>query len=383
MSSQNAAFAALCPVGLEKVLAQELSRIGVEAQSRTAGRIIFRADAQGVARALCSLRTADRVLAAPGSFHAPDFDALFEGVRALPWERWIGKNDRVTIVRVRSRSSTLGAQTSIQSVAHKAIYERLGKIYRVSRLAETGPVREVRIYLDDDLCSPFVDLSGEPLYKRGWRTESVEAPLRETVAAGLLFLTGWTRKRPLRDPFCGGGTIAIEAALWARDEAPNFRRSFAWETMPSFEPGALKEIRMELRERIRGDITADILGSDTDENALRVARANANRAGVPHMVRFEKRAMEDSSAGGAEHGLILSDPPYGLRMGTEQEAEEIWRKAGGLRQRYPGWSYGFIVNREDFPSFFGARPSSSRVVLAGAEKLWFHWYPAGGPGGKS
>lgn len=383
MPNPNAAFAAICPVGLEKVLAQELSRIGSKSQSRSPGRLLFQADARGVARALCTLRTADRLLAAPGNFHAPDFDSLYEGMRALPWEHWIGKGDRVTIVRVRTRASKLEAQTSIQSVAHKAIYERLGRIYRVSRLAETGPEREIRIYMDDDLCSPFVDLSGAPLYKRGWRTESVEAPMRETVAAGLLFLSGWTRKRPLRDPFCGGGTIAIEAAHWARDEAPNLRRPFAWETMPSFEPAALKEVRGELEARIRRDVTADIRGSDLDDRAIKIAGANARRAGVTDLVRFEKRDMEETSSEGLEDGLILANPPYGLRMGNEEEAEAVWKAAGGLRDRYPGWSFGFIANREDFPTFFGARPVSSRPILAGAEKLYFHWYPAKNPPKKS
>ncbi len=376
MPNPDAALAAICPVGLEKVLSQELSRIGIDAESRSPGRIGFRADPRGIARALCSLRTADRLLAAPGGFHAPDFDSLYEGMRALPWERWIGRDDRVTIVRVRSHSSALEAQTSVQSVAHKAIYERLGRVYRQSRMPETGPEREIRIYLEDDLCTPLVDLSGDPLYKRGWRTESVDAPLRETVAAGLLFLSGWTRKRPLRDPFCGGGTIAVEAALWARDEAPNLRRSFAWETMPSFDAAALRETRGELESRIRRDIRADIQGSDRDERAVAIARAGARRAGVGDLVRFDRLEMEESSSGGIPEGLVLANPPYGIRMGTEAEAEETWRRAAGLRERYPGWSFGFIANREDFPSHFGARPASSRTILAGAEKLWFHWFPA-------
>ncbi len=376
MPNPHDAYAAICPVGLEKVLAQELSRIGIEAESRSPGRIGFRSDPGGVARALCSLRTADRLLAAPGSFHAPDFDSLYEGMRALPWERWIGRDDRMTIVRVRSHSSALEAQTSVQAVAHKAVYERLGRIYRQSRMPETGPEREVRVYLEDDLCTPLVDLSGDPLYKRGWRTESVDAPLRETVAAGLLFLSGWTRKRPLRDPFCGGGTIAVEAALWARDEAPNLRRSFAWETMPSFDAAALREVRADLEARIRRDIRADILGSDRDEGAVAIARANARRAGVGDLVRFERLDMEDSASEGIPEGLVLANPPYGLRMGTEAEAETVWRNAAGLRDRYPGWSFGFIANREDFPAFFGTRPASSRAILAGAEKLWFHWFPA-------
>ncbi len=383
MPTPSEPLAALCPVGLEKVLIQELSRMEIDAESRDPGRVGFRADPRGTARALCSLRTADRLLAAPGSFHARDFDSLFEGMRSLPWERWVGRTDRVTIVRVRSRGSALEAQTSVQAVAHKGIYDRLGRVYRVSRMPETGPTREVRVYLEDDLCTPLLDLSGDPLYKRGWRTESVEAPLRETVAAGLLFLSGWTRKRPLRDPFCGGGTLAVEAALWARDEAPNLRRRFAWETMPSFDPAALREIRGELEARIRRDIRADILGTDRDDTAVAVARANARRAGVGDLARFERLDMEESASGGLLEGLVLANPPYGLRMGTEAEAEETWRKAAGLRERYPGWSFGFITNREDFPSHFGIRASSSRSILAGSEKLWFHWFPAASGSGRN
>jgi len=141
---------------------------------------------------------------------------------------------------------------------------------------------------------------------------------------------------------------------------------------------ALKEVRAELTERIRKDISVDILGSDTDDRAIHIAKANAQRAGVQNLVRFELSAMEESAANGVENGLLLANPPYGLRMGTEEEAKAAWKLSGGLRERYSGWSFGFIANREDFPSFFGARPVSSRTVLAGAEKLWFHWYPADG-----
>ncbi|HSV56730.1 MAG TPA: hypothetical protein VLH39_06440, partial [Magnetospirillaceae bacterium] len=353
MAKPDAAYAAICPVGLEKVLSRELSLLGLQPETRVPGRLSFRADTPGLARALCSLRTADRILAAPGGFHAPDFDSLFEGMRALPWERWIGKSERPVIVRVRSRFSALQAQTSIQSVAHKAIFERLSSAWRVARHSDVGTAREVRIYFDDDLCTPLVDLSGEPLYRRGWRTESVYAPLRETVAAGLLFLAGWTRKRPLRDPFCGSGTIAVEAALWARDEAPNLRRRFAWETMPCSDPGALRDVRAELEARIRRDVRADILGSDRDEGAAAIALANARRAGVEGLARFERLDMEEASAGVAAEGLVLSNPPYGLRVGTEAEARDVWRRASGLRDRFPGWSLGFVANREDFPVYFG------------------------------
>jgi len=368
---------AFCPVGLERILAEEARRLGLVPSDRSAGRVTLSADGRGLALGLMALRTADRLLLRVASFDAPDFDSLFEGVRKLPWERWAAREDKVSVGKVRSRDSRLSASTAVQSVVHKAVYARLGQAYKTSRLPETGAEREIRVDLEDDRCEILVDLSGEALSKRGWRTEAVEAPLRETVAAGLLFLSGWTRKLPLRDPYCGSGTIAIEAALYALDKAPNLNRAFAWQGMPCFEKAPFESAREELSKRVRNDVMVDIVGSDRDPAAVGIASRNAERAGVGGFVRFAKSEAADlAPKEGQKPGVIFGNPPYGLRIGSREEAEASWREAGSLRERFPGWSLGFIVNAEDFPAIFGAKPATSRKIAAGNEPLWFHWFPA-------
>ena len=189
---------ALCALGLEKVLNNELGKIGLEVAGRAPGRVFFRADLKGLFRANLELRTAERILLVAARYAAPDFDALFEGARRPVWERFFHREDRLVIERVRSRESRLEAQTSIQSVVHKAIYERLGKFYKIGRLPETGRTRSLRVYLERDECVIGLDLSGEALHKRGWRKAAGEAPLKETVAAGVLLLAGWNRRLPLQ-----------------------------------------------------------------------------------------------------------------------------------------------------------------------------------------
>ena len=193
-------LSAACAVGLERVLAGELERLGLNEDGRSAGRVAFTTDSAGIARALVGLRTADRVFLELGSFPAPDFDALFEGIRSLPWERWVGKQDRLVVEKARSLRSALAAQTALQSVAQKAAYERLCAQYRVSRMPDTGTAVATRLRLEDNRATIELDLCGSPLSKRGYRRSPTEAPLKETVAAAVLFLSGWRRSYPCTTP---------------------------------------------------------------------------------------------------------------------------------------------------------------------------------------
>lgn len=378
--SQHLVCIALCALGLEKTVENELKRMGLSIDSREHGRIRFLADAASAFKANVQLRTAERVLVELACFPAPNFDDLFEGARATPWELFFQKGDRLVIERVRTRNSALASQTAIQSTVHKAAYERLMGKYKLAHMEEDGEKRMARVLLEGDICSIGLDLSGEALHKRGYRKEGSEAPLKETIAASLLFSAGWNRRFPFYDPFCGSGTIAIEAALYAIDAAPGLKRSFAIETMPFFPKETAARIRAELGERIKRDVLVRIAGSDIDPRVLAAAKANAARAGVADILCFFEGRVEDAGPDslpfGASEGLvIIGNPPYGRRLGDRESARAVWTAAGGLRERFPEASMGFITDEEDFPKSFGAYPAHSRKIRNGADELYFAWYP--------
>ena len=378
---------ALCALGLEKVCRNELERIGLAVEGTEPGRVRFAlAPAGGAAggaatlmRANLCLRVAERVLIEAGRFHAENFDELFESVIALPWELYFRRDDRLVIERVRLHDSKLAAQTSVQSVVHKAVYERLGKVYNLGHLPESGESRSLRVYIDSDRCVLGLDSSGDALHKRGYRRSTGEAPLKETIAAGVLFLAGWSRRSPLLDPFCGSGTIAVEAALFAMDRAPGLGRAFALESFPFALEGGGKSVSDEVeaaKARVRRDADFRIVASDDDPRALESARANAARAGVAAGIEFRKAKAEEALPP-YEAGHLLCNPPYGERLGSVEEAEALYRRLGETAERFSGWGLGFVTNRFDFGDFFGRYAPTAKLIVNGAEEQWFHWYPAG------
>jgi putative N6-adenine-specific DNA methylase len=370
---------AICALGLEKVCQNEIERIGLQVAGREPGRVRFslgESAGASLMRANLCLRTAERVLVEAGRFRALDFDQLFETVRALPWELYFRREDRLVIERVRIKSSQLAAQTSVQSVVHKAVYERLLAVYKIVRMPETGAERGLRVYLDTDDCLLGLDSSGDPLHKRGYRLAVAQAPLKETIAAGILFLSGWNRRQALLDPFCGSGTIAVEAALFAMDRAPGLGRAFALEDMPFAIGRTLSDETEAAKARVRRDAEFRITGSDADPRALEAARANAARAGVAAGLELRLGKAEDAKPD-YEVGSLLCNPPYGERLGTVEEAEATYRALGEMSARFSGWGLGFVTNRPDFGDYFGRYAPAARKVINGAEEQWFHWYPAG------
>jgi putative N6-adenine-specific DNA methylase len=261
-------------------------------------------------------------------------------------------------------------------VVHKAVYERLGKAYGIQRLPETGREGSARVYLEGDECLIGLDTSGEALHKRGYRRSTVEAPLKETLAAGCLLLSGWNRRIPLIDPFCGSGTILIEAALFALDIAPGLGRSFALEDMPLADAAVFKAEREAAKARVRSDEELSLAGSDIDESALAAAKANAERAGVGAHIAWKRGKAEDSQPP-VPSGYLLCNPPYGNRLGSEEEAEALYRRLGELAPAFKGWGLGFVTNRPDFGNFFGRRATAEHKMVNGAEEQWFHWFPPG------
>lgn len=365
-------ISASCAVGIERVASAELERLGLVPESRSAGRVNFRADNIGLAKALVGLRTVDRLFLEVASFEARDFDQLFEGYKVIPWERWVGPQDRLVIEKARSLRSTLSAQNAIQAIAQKGAYERLCTGYQVARMPETGAIVSTRVRIERDVATVELDLCGDPLSRRGYRKTPTEAPLKESVAAAVLFMSGWRRSFALYDPFCGSGTIPIEAALYAFDIAPGLGRSFAWERMPDGGSRDVALAKEQARNAVRADREVMIAGSDADQASLNAALSNAGLAGVAQRIRFFK-AKAESAAPFAERGFVVTDPPYGKRLGTPEAADALYSSLGTFAERFRRWELCFVVDREEFGSFAAGRSDDgwkkSRIV-DGAETRW-------------
>ncbi len=382
-------LAALCAVGAEKVLANEIKQLGYVPVSHAPGRVVFTGNDESVYRTNIWLRTADRVYLQAASFPASDFDALFEGVKAVRWQDYFPKQVRVVVDKVRTFRSTLSSEHSVQAVVHKAIYSRLGEAWHMTSLPETGEQASVRVYIEKDTAFVLLDLSGQPLHRRGYRTAGGEAPIRETLAAVLLQLMCWKRKTPLHDPFCGSGTIPIEAALYAYNIAPGLGRSFAFEQLSFFDAGLYAEVRRDAASQIRPDCLARITGSDIDPAAVRRAQANAERALVTagrvlQTIGSDARIPRpDFICSGFqelavpyETGLLIGNPPYGERLGSVPEAEMIYRGMSSLFGSFAGWSMGFITDKNGFESCIGRKAQRKKSLKSGNLDTVFYMYDA-------
>ncbi|MDR0443957.1 MAG: class I SAM-dependent RNA methyltransferase [Treponema sp.] len=384
---------ALCAVGAEKVTSNELRKLDIKVEDSLYGRVRFRTDTAGLYRALMGLRAADRVLLEAAFFKAEDFDALFEGAGAAAWERIVPKGMGLKVVKVRTNRSRLKAETTIQSMVHKAAAQRLCGKYKTSRLPEDGKTAEMRVYIEKDTVSLLVDLSGEPLFKRGYRSEGGIAPLRETTAAAMLLLSGWKRKFPLYDPFCGSGTILIEAAMYAWDMAPGLGRNFAMEDLLIADHKIEQAVREELRGKIDFERLVRIAGSDEDARSVSIASSNIARLrdiaegktpqkGIRSLSQDKKKEimtlktapMRETSAPFSDAGFLVTNPPYGKRLGDQAQAEETYREMGNIGQRFPGWKLALITDHSGFETFFGKKADSCREISNGAIPSYFYQF---------
>ncbi|MDR2194776.1 MAG: class I SAM-dependent RNA methyltransferase [Treponema sp.] len=387
----NTTLTAFCAVGAEKPLSNELRKLGFPVIEGRFGNVRFRSDLAGIYRALMSLRTADRILLETAVFPADTFDTLFEGVRSIPWEDVIPKGAGIRVGKVRTNRSLLTAETAIQAVVHKAAAGRLCEKYKMSRLPETGFVADIRVYIEKNQASVLLDLSGDPLFKRGYRTEGGVAPLRETTAAALLLLANWRRKFPLYDPFCGAGTIAIEAALYAWNMAPCMMRTFAVSGLAFHDDRVEHAVREELRAQIDVNRVIRIYGSDADSRSISIAASNISRAygialgkkppsgiqaalKLPFLPQLTMLPMKDAVAPVDDAGYIITNPPYGVRLGDKTEAEAVYAAMAGLRQRFPRWNLGVITDEPAFESFFGQKADSCTEITNGAKNSYFFQY---------
>ncbi|HVX11345.1 MAG TPA: bifunctional 23S rRNA (guanine(2069)-N(7))-methyltransferase RlmK/23S rRNA (guanine(2445)-N(2))-methyltransferase RlmL [Pirellulales bacterium] len=347
-------------VGVEAVVARELKNLGYDARIRQTGRIAFAGDELAICRANLWLRTADRVLIEIGSFDATDFGQLFDRTFDLPWEAWIDR-DAAFPVNGRSVKSQLSSVPACQKIVKKAIVEKLRKAHRTDELPETGVSYTVEVALLDDRATLTLDTSGPGLHKRGYRRLTAEAQLKETLAAALVLLSFWKPDRPLIDPFCGSGTIAIEAALIGRNLAPGLNRTFAAELFPRIGDRLWAEARAEARGASRPALPIKIIGTDLDEQVLSLARYHAVQAGVAEEIHFQQRDFGNLTSK-KEYGCVICNPPYGERMGDTEELTPLYESIPLVLRRLKTWSHYILTSFADFENLVG-RPADRRRKL--------------------
>lgn len=353
-------------LGLEGVVAEELRRLGMNEVAAENGRVFCSGTEADIPRLNINLRVGARVLVVLGRFRARSFDELFEQTKALNWEDYIPRTGKFP-VKGYSLNSQLHAVSPCQAIVKKAVAARLGQKYGLSELPETGALYQIQFALMKDEAVLMIDTSGQGLYKRGYRAVGVDAPLRETLAAAMVILSRYKGRDAFRDPFCGSGTIAIEAALIAKNRAPGLTRAFSaqkWEWVEhSLWMDAVDEA---ISKEFDGDY--DILGTDIDPRAIQIARSNAEKADVEDLVRFEVAdALEFKVEG--ERGRIVTNPPYGERLMEKREAEELYRGFGKVYAGLPeGWSLSLLSSHTEFERTFGRQADKKRKLYNGMLK---------------
>jgi 23S rRNA (guanine2445-N2)-methyltransferase / 23S rRNA (guanine2069-N7)-methyltransferase len=369
---------ATSPVGLEAVVARELKALGYEARIVQTGRILFQGDESAICRANLWLRTADRVLIRMGEFEAKDFGELFDGTHALEWDRWIPA-DGAFPVNGRSVKSQLSSVPACQKIAKKAVVERLKSVYGVEWFDETAGGYVIEVALLNDRATLTLDTTGAGLNKRGYRPIVGKAAIRETLAAGLILLTFWRPDRPLIDPFCGTGTIPIEAAMIGRNIAPGLQRTFAAEAWPALPAELWLAARQEATDLIKGDLPVRIIGTDTDAEALDVARYHADRAGVGDDIHFQQRPFAELSSK-KDHGCVICNPPYGERMSDPAAAEEIYRTMPHVLRRLKTWSHYILTSWSDFEALVGRKADRRRKLFNARIECTYYQFHGPRPG---
>jgi putative N6-adenine-specific DNA methylase len=363
-----------CHFGLEAVTKREIYDLGYEITRVEDGRITFAGDAEAVCRANIFLRTAERVLLLIGRFRAETFDELFEGIKALPWEEYIPENGRFWVTKASSIKSKLFSPSDIQSIAKKAMVERLKKSYAVNWFPEDGAPYPVRIFLLKDEVMVTLDTSGESLHKRGYRLMTSKAPITETLAASLILLTPWRADRILVDPFCGSGTFPIEAAMIAANIAPGMNRSFTAEQWTNLIPKKMwTETVDEARDMINTEIQTDIQGFDIDGDVVKAARENAKRAGVDALIHFQQRAVADLHHP-KKYGFVITNPPYGERLEDKKALPALYTQIGQAFAGLESWSLYMITSFEDAERYIGRKADKNRKIYNGMIRTYFYQF---------
>ena len=363
---------ATAAMGLESIVAKEVKELGYDCQVEN-GKVIFKGDETAIARANMWLRTADRIKILVGEFKAYSFDELFENTKKLPWEDFLPV-DAEFPVQGKSVKSKLYSVPDCQAIVKKSIVERLRTAYkRTSWLDETGPLFKIEVAIHKDVASITLDTSGQGLHKRGYRIGQGEAPLKETLAAALIQLTTWNPDRPFVDPFCGSGTIAIEAALIGQNIAPGFNREFLSEEWPLMPDDVWEKTRLEAEDLANYDQPLEILGTDIDHRMIEVSKENALEAGLGDLVKFKQMQVRDFTSD-LEYGIIVGNPPYGERLGERKEVEHMYQEMGKAFEKLDTWSVYMLTSHENFEQCYGKQATKKRKLFNGFIRTDYYQY---------
>lgn len=354
---------ATAAMGLESIVASEVKEMGFETQTEN-GKVFFEGDERDIAKTNLWLRTADRVKVIAGEFDAYTFDELFEKTKAIEWEKFLPV-DAEFPVQGKSVKSTLHSVPNCQSIVKKAIVERMKKAYhRNSFLDESGPRFKIEVSILKDKVQLSIDTSGAGLHKRGYRLDQGEAPLKETLAAALVKLSRWTPDRPFVDPFCGSGTIAIEAAMIGQNIAPGYNREFDSEKWPWIGEAIWNEVREQAEAMENYDQPLNILGTDIDHNMVKIAEQNAREAGFGDIIQFQQRQVKDFATT-EENGVIIGNPPYGERIGEIEVIEQMIKDMGNVFSKHPTWSVYILSSMARFETLYGQPATKKRKLFNG------------------
>ncbi|WP_026656776.1 THUMP domain-containing class I SAM-dependent RNA methyltransferase [Butyrivibrio sp. AE3003] len=363
-----------CHFGLEAVLKKEIIDLGYDITEVSDGRITFAGDADAVCRANIGLRTAERILIKVGAFRAESFEELYQGVKELPWEEFIPERGKFWVKKASSVKSKLFSPSDIQSITKKAIVEKLKLSYHTDWFKEDAESYPIRVFIMKDEVTVALDTTGDSLHKRGYRKLESKAPIAENLAAALIMLTPWNGSRILVDPFCGSGTIPIEAAMMAANIAPGMNRNFTAESWTHLiTPQNWKDVREEAQEEIITDIDVDIQGYDLDPEMVEIARINAKKAGVENMIHFQTRDIADLSHR-KKYGFIITNPPYGERIGEKEILPQLYKTIGERYKSLDAWSMYLITGYEQAEKYIGKKADKNRKIYNGMIKTYFYQF---------
>ena len=363
-----------CHFGMEAVLKREILDLGYEIAQVEDGRVTFLGDAEAVCRANIFLRTTERILIKAGSFRAASFEELFQGTKAIAWENYIPLDGRFWVKKAGSVKSKLFSPTDIQSVMKKAMVERMKMAYGRDVIPETGNSYPLRVFLYKDQVTVGLDTTGESLHKRGYRRLTSKAPIEETLAAALIMLTPWKKDRILVDPFCGSGTIPIEAAMMAANMAPGMNRSFLAEDWKELIPRKCWYEAMDEAAELADDtVSVDIQGYDADGDIIRSARANAEAAGVGHLIHFQRRQVAELSHP-KKYGFLITNPPYGERIEEKSNLPALYAQLGERYRALDAWSAYIITAYEDVEKYIGRKADRNRKIYNGMMKTYYYQF---------
>jgi putative N6-adenine-specific DNA methylase len=358
--------------GLEALVADELRKLGYSHTQVENGKVTFSGDELAICRSNLWLRTAARVRVKVGEFRATTFEELFEETKALPWAEFIPANAQFP-VEGRSVQSTLYSVSDCQSIVKKAVVESLKKQHRLEWFPEDGPLMKIEIALLRDVATLTIDTTGPGLHQRGYRALATGAPLKETLAAALVILARWYPDIAFIDPFCGSGTIPIEAALLGRNIAPGLKRRFAAESWPWIPSSLWEKTRIEAHDLVKNEQPDYLIGTDIDEGALRIARHNAQAAGVADSIHFQRLEAKDLTTS-KKYGKLITNPPYGERFGEEEEITRLYQELAEVRKSLDTWSFYVLTSYPKLEKVFGGKATKRRKLYNGNIETQYYQY---------